>query len=89
MGRYEFAPGAIAQIRRSDGGLEIAVAGRSSLYLPADRWISLMPVGADEFAFATPRADRLHLDRDARGRLVGLTINPGPWPIRARRLQAR
>jgi 6-aminohexanoate-oligomer endohydrolase len=89
VGRYEFAPGAIAQIRRSDGGLEIAVAGQSSLYLPADRWISLMPVGADEFAFATPRADRLHLDRDARGRLVGLTINPGPWPIRARRLQAR
>ena len=88
VGRYEFAPGAVAQIRRSEGGLEIAVAGRSSLYLPADRWISLMPVGTDEFALATPRADRLRLDRDARGRLVGLTINPGPWPIRAQRLQA-
>jgi hypothetical protein len=83
------APGAIAQIRRSENGIEIAVAGRSSLYLPADRWISLMPVGTDEFALATARADGLHLDRDARGRLVGLTINPGPWPIHARRLQAR
>jgi hypothetical protein len=89
VGQYEFAPGAIAQIRRSDAGLEIAMAGRSSLYLPADRWVSLMPVGADEFALATARADRLRLDRDARSRLVGLTINPGPWPIRARRLQAR
>jgi hypothetical protein len=86
VGRYEFAPGAIAQIRRSEGGLEIAVAGRSSLYLPADAWISLMPVGTDEFALATSRADRVRLDRDARGRLSGLTINPGPWPIRARRL---
>jgi L-aminopeptidase/D-esterase-like protein len=89
VGRYELAPGAIAQIRRSEGGIEIAVPGRSSLYLAADRWVSLMPVGTDEFALATPRADRLRLDRDARGRLVGLTINPGPWPIRARRLQAR
>jgi L-aminopeptidase/D-esterase-like protein len=89
VGRYEFAPGAIAQIRRSDGGLEIAVAGSASLYLAADRWVSLMPVGTDEFALGTPRADRLHLDRDARGRLVGLTINPGPWPIRAQRLRAR
>jgi L-aminopeptidase/D-esterase-like protein len=89
VGRYELAPGAIAQIRRSENGIEIAVAGRSSLYLPADRWISLMPVGTDEFALATARADGLHLDRDARGRLVGLTINPGPWPIHARRLQAR
>jgi hypothetical protein len=35
---------------------------------------------------ATPAADLLALDRDARGRVTGLTLNPGPWPIRARRL---
>jgi 6-aminohexanoate-oligomer endohydrolase len=89
VGRYEFAPGAVAEIRRAGGGLEVEVAGRDSLYLPADHWVSLSPVGTDEFELATPRADRVHLDRDARGRLVGLTIDPGPWPIRARRLPAR
>jgi L-aminopeptidase/D-esterase-like protein len=86
VGRYEFAPGAIAEIRRAGSGLEIDVPGRDSLYLPADHWETLMPAGTDEFELGTPRADRLHLDRDARGRIVGLTIDPGPWPVRARRI---
>jgi hypothetical protein len=62
------------------------VAGRASLYLPADKWVTLTPVGKDEFELATPRADRLHFDRDASARIVGLTLDPGPWPIRGRRL---
>jgi len=85
-GRYEFAPGAIGEIRSAGAGLEIAVAGSASLYLPADTWVSLTPVGKDEFELATPRADRLRFERDAAGRIGGLTVNPGPWPIRARRL---
>lgn len=89
VGRYEFAPGAIAEIRRAGSGLEVEVPGRDNLYLPADHWISLAPVGLDEFALATPRADRLHLDRNARGHIVGLTIDPGPWPIHAGRLLPR
>ena len=46
----------------------------------------LAAVGTDEFEIATPHADRLQLDRDGRGRIAGLTINPGSWPVRARRL---
>lgn len=88
-GRYEFAPGAIAEVRPAGTGLEIEVAGRASLYIPADKSVSLMPVGTDEFELVTPRADRLRFDRDASARIVGLTINPGPWPIRARRLTAQ
>ena len=86
MGRYEFAQGAIGEIRRNSAGLEIEVTGQDTLYLPVGKWVSLALVASDEFELATPRADRLHLDRDARGRIVGLTINPGPWPVRARRL---
>ena len=86
VGRYEFAPGVIAEIRRAGAGLEIGVTGQDSLYLPVGRWVSLGAVGIDEFELGTPRADRLHLERDARGRIAGLTINPGPWPVRARRL---
>jgi L-aminopeptidase/D-esterase-like protein len=89
LGRYEFAPGAVAEVRRGGTGLEVEVAGRSSLYLPADQWVSLAPVGKDEFELGTPRADRLHFDHDTTGRIVGLTINPGPWPIRAHRLTAQ
>ena len=86
IGRYEFAPGAIAELRRNGDGLDIEVAGRNSLYIPAGKWVSLTLVAPDEFELVTPRADRLHIDRDTHGQTVGLTINPGPWPIRARRL---
>ena len=86
VGRYEFAPGVIAEIRRAGVGLEIGVTGQDSLYLPVGRWVSLAAVGIDDFELDTPRADRLHLERDARGRIEGLTINPGSWPVRARRL---
>jgi L-aminopeptidase/D-esterase-like protein len=89
IGRYEFAPGTIAQIRRGGEGLEIQVAGQESLYLPADTWVPLTAIGTDAFELATPAADLLAIDRDARGRIVGLTINPGRWPIRARRLASR
>ena len=85
-GRYELAPGAIAEVRPAGAGLEIEVAGRASMYLPADKWVALTPVGKDEFELATPRADRLRFDRDASARIVGFTIDPGPWPIHGRRL---
>jgi 6-aminohexanoate-oligomer endohydrolase len=89
VGRYEFAPGAVAEIRQTRTGLEAEVAGRGSLYLPSDQWVSLVPAGKDEFELGTPRADHLHFDRDIAGRIVGLTINPGRWPIRAHRLTSR
>lgn len=85
-GRYELAPGAVAEVRPAGAGLEMEVAAIGSLYLAADKWVSLVPVAKDEFELATPRADRLRFDRDASARIVGFTINPGPWPIRGRRL---
>lgn len=86
VGRYEFAPGAIGEIRRAAAGLEVQVIERGSLYLPANRWVPLTALGPDEFELATPRADRLRFDRGTRGRIIGLTINPGAWPVHARRL---
>jgi L-aminopeptidase/D-esterase-like protein len=87
-GRYELARGVIAEIRRAGAGLEMSVTGQDSVYLPMGKWVSLGVVGTDEFELGTPRADRVHLDRDARSRIAGLTINPGSWPARARRLPA-
>lgn len=86
VGRYTLAPGVVADIRRNGDALEIEVPGRDSQYLPADKAVALKSRGADEFELGTAHADRLHIDRDAHGRVAGFTINPGPWPIRAQRL---
>jgi hypothetical protein len=43
-------------------------------------------VAADEFEIGNGRGDRLRIDRDGRARIVGITINPGPWPIRGVRV---
>jgi len=42
-------------------------------------------VATDEFEIAGPREDRLHIDRDGHGAIIGITINPGLWPVRATR----
>jgi L-aminopeptidase/D-esterase-like protein len=86
VGRYEFAPGVTAEIRRSGTGLEMGVTGQDSQYLPVGQWISLHAAGVDEFELGTARADRVLLERDRRGRITGLTLNPGAWPVKALRL---
>jgi 6-aminohexanoate-oligomer endohydrolase len=85
-GVYEFAPGVTGVVRRTGAGLEITVAGHDSLYLPEKRAVRLTAVATDEFILATGRADRLRFERDSRGRVAGLTIEPGPWPVRAKRV---
>jgi hypothetical protein len=86
VGRYTLADDAIADVHWQGNDLAIRVAGRDSLYLPANQEVALKPWAAEEFALGTERADRLHFDLDARGHVAGFTINPGSWPIRARRL---
>jgi L-aminopeptidase/D-esterase-like protein len=86
-GRYEFAPGVIGELRRHGASLEIEASGRDSAYLIAGKPVSLNPVAPDEFEMGNGRADRLQINRDARDRVVGITINPGPWPIRGVRVQ--
>ncbi|HMK85434.1 MAG TPA: P1 family peptidase [Steroidobacteraceae bacterium] len=86
-GRYEFAPGIVAQLRRNGAGLEIVVTGGDSEYLKAQQAVALTAVATDEFELAGARADRLHIDRDARGRISGIILNPGPWPVSARRMR--
>lgn len=86
VGRYEFARGVVAEIRRAGAGIEISVTGQDSQYLPVGHWVLLKPVAVDEFELGGPSADRVLLERDRHGRIAGLTLNPGAWPVRARRL---
>ena len=84
-GRYAFAPNAIAELRRKSSALEIELSGTSNDYFTAARPVALTAVATDEFEIDGPREDRLHIDRDARGTIIGITLNPGLWAIHAKR----
>jgi L-aminopeptidase/D-esterase-like protein len=86
VGRYEFAPGIVAALRRQGAGLEIEATGAESQYLKAGRATALTAVAIDEFELSGPREDRLRIDRGRDGRVIGITLNPGPWAVKARRL---
>jgi L-aminopeptidase/D-esterase-like protein len=87
LGHYAFSPDAIAEIRRKGSVLEIELIGHanSSNYLSVGHPALLTAVATDEFEIAGPREDRLHIDRDGHGAIIGITINPGLWPVRATR----
>jgi L-aminopeptidase/D-esterase-like protein len=86
-GRYSLAPDVVAEIRQVGDAMQIEVTGRDSLYLSDGKPVGLAPYAANEFVLMTPRADHLRIDRDAHGRASGFTLNPGRWPIRARRIR--
>jgi 6-aminohexanoate-oligomer endohydrolase len=85
VGSYAFSSDAIALVRRKGTALEIELTGHttSSSYLSVGKPVLLTPVATDEFEIAGPREDRLHIDRDAAGAMLGITLNPGPWPVHA------
>jgi L-aminopeptidase/D-esterase-like protein len=86
VGRYEFAPGVVAQIRLTDSGPELEANGAESLYLKSGQAVGLIAVAPDEFELPGERGDRLRIDRDKHGHISGITLNPGPWPVAARRI---
>jgi L-aminopeptidase/D-esterase-like protein len=79
-GKYELAPGVRATVTLSGDALTIS-ATRPSLYLPAKQAVKLVPLSATEFRMSNARRDRLRFDAE------GLTINPGHWPIAAKRVR--
>jgi len=87
VGSYAFSTDAVAEVRRKGTALEIELTGhtKSSNYLSVGHPALLTAVARDEFEIAGPREDRLHIDRDAHGAIIGITINPGLWPVRATR----
>ena len=87
VGSYAFSSDAVAVVRSKGTALEIELTGHttSSNYLSVGKPALLTAVATDEFEIAGPREDRLHIDRDADGAIIGITINPGVWPVRATR----
>jgi L-aminopeptidase/D-esterase-like protein len=87
-GVYEFASGMAARVDFEGGRLWVTGPDRANLYLPAGQRIALEPTAPNEFRISGKRFDRLHFDSQG-GRVTGLTINPGHWPVRARRISER
>jgi L-aminopeptidase/D-esterase-like protein len=79
-GAYEFAPGMPLAVTVQNGQLSAAGPNRANLYLPSDTPVALTAINATDFAIPGSRGDWLRFDRE------GVTINPGKWPVRARRI---
>ena len=79
VGRYEFAPNVTAEVTR-DGRRLFIEATKRSLYLPEKQRVELFPVSPTEFRLHNDRRDRVRFEEKA------LTLNPGHWPLVARRL---
>lgn len=86
VGRYSFAPGMEASTSVMDGKLVIAAPKRGSMYLPSGSVTPMAPAVNGDFLLQTERKDIVSFDMNYSGQVVGLTINPGPWPVKARRL---
>ena len=75
-GRYEFAPGVTATVTREGSRLFLETT-KHSIYFPEKKRVALDAVSRTEF-----RAGNVRIAFDANG----LTLNPGHWPVRAKRI---
>ena len=85
-GTYRFAPGMDATVSIQGKSLVISAPRLGSMYLPEDSTIPLKPATNGDFLLETERADTLRFEVDRDGEVTGLTLNPGHWPVSAKRL---
>ncbi|HEX8412006.1 MAG TPA: P1 family peptidase, partial [Thermoanaerobaculia bacterium] len=79
---YEFAPGATATVTREGGQLFFG-ASKGSIYFPEKQRFEIDPVGPWDFVMRNPKRTRIRFDSGG-----GMTVNPGSWPLRAKRVNA-
>ncbi|MBA2245707.1 MAG: P1 family peptidase [Gemmatimonadetes bacterium] len=85
-GEYEFGPGALLTIRQEGDRLLAEATGERAVYgFHRGRQWEISPTSQLDFFSENPRGDRLRFVRDGRNRVTGLTLNPGPWGISARK----
>ena len=87
-GTYEFPGGGRLTVQQQQGGLVARFAGDGRSYFDEGRAYRLMPAGGTSFIVDAPARDVLHFEV-ARHRVTGLTLNPGPWHLAARRTAER
>ncbi|MFO1162239.1 MAG: serine hydrolase [Reyranellaceae bacterium] len=81
-------PGARIVVRVKDGKLLVAATGRwAVLDFEKDKPVPLTATSDTEFFYEGGDHTRLAFVRDERGKVSGVVLDPGPWAIRAARVQ--
>jgi CubicO group peptidase (beta-lactamase class C family) len=80
-------PGARIQVRVEGGKLEVAATGRwSVLDFEKDKPVPVGATSGTEFCVESGDHTRLAFVSDSTGKVTGVVLNPGPWEIRAAKI---
>ncbi len=83
-GIYEFFGGGKLLVSQEPQGLVARFEGNGRIYFDKDKSYTLTPAENGLFIIETPGREVIRFDENG-GRVTGMTLNPGPWPIRAER----
>lgn len=86
VGTYEFPGGSSLTVTLDAGSLSALFSGDANIYFDDGRTYALTPAGPERFVVDAPAMDVVRFDARA-GEFVGLTVNPGPWGVAARRVR--
>ena len=79
--------GARIQVRVEDGKLEVTATGRwSVLDFEKDKPVPVTAMSSTEFRVEDGDRTRLAFVRDPAGKVAGVVLNPGPWEVRAAKI---
>jgi len=82
-GAYELFGGNVLTVNSEAGFLNTALKGNGRIYFDKDRKYRLTPAENGLFIIESPGRDVVRFD-ESGGRIIGLTLNPGPWAINAK-----
>jgi L-aminopeptidase/D-esterase-like protein len=83
VGTYEFYGGSKLSVSLEGADLTATFKGNGRIYFDNDRIYQITPAENSLFIIESPARDVLRFD-ESGGVTTGLTMNPGPWPIRAK-----
>jgi hypothetical protein len=83
-GVYEFYGGTTLTVRVEGTSLVAEAEGNGRIYFDAKRKYRLAAAPDNRFIIESPARDILRFE-EAANQIVGVTLNPGPWLIRATR----
>ncbi|MBL0027876.1 MAG: P1 family peptidase [Rhodanobacteraceae bacterium] len=83
-GSYDFDGGGVLTIAYEEGALRASFQGNGRMFFDKDRTYRLAAAENGQFVIDAPASDVIRFE-ESEGRISGLTMNPGPWPIRATR----
>jgi L-aminopeptidase/D-esterase-like protein len=83
-GSYQFYGGGELTVEVEGGSLTATFQGNGRMYFENGRKYLLTAAEDGLFIIESPARDIVRFE-DSSGRITGLTINPGPWPVRVKR----